>query len=541
MKRIIALLLASMLAMSAVSCTGGGSEVTSAVDQGSDAPTDPATDQGSEPEESHIPETTDKLEEDKMLNILFLGNSLMYYNDMPEIFAQIAKTNGKKVNVRSVTKGSATISDFADERTEVGAQAIPLLKENKWDLVIIEPSRRISPYENTVKEAELASAKKIQELARAAGGEVLLYSVWGNNNGNVVEYKAVSPINMAEIATHLMGRKPHTGFMHEVNLEIAAALGGVKVALVGYAFENCIAKYPDYNLYHTDERHPSPIGSYLAAAVIYATVFGENVEKIPWAIGNAPASGLIEGIVNDTVLGGLVPDLSEDEADKPFNLLIVGSNLMDNYSCANVFAKLVKEADGRNVTSAYVRSSTFVINDIVDEKNDLGFRAALEEAEWDAIIVQITRRCTKSGTDVEESELNALKTVLPLMKAETDKIYLFTLNSDKNPSIFTTAGGDPGYTKTGKTESYSAAEGSAYFKELADRWASELGIGVINYGQAYHDYSNPAKAGLGYLQAVMIYNTVFGKALPDGMSETNTLSASDAASLRAIAEKYCLN
>ncbi len=538
MKKILSLLLAIILMFSAVACAGGGSEDTSATDPGTDTPTDPVTDPTTEPPESHIPETTEKIEEDKMLNILFLGNSLMYYNDMPQLFANIAKAAGKKVNVKSVTKGSATISDFADERTEVGAKAIPLLKNNRWDLVIIEPSRRISPYENTVKEAELSSAKKIQELAKAAGGDVLLYSVWGNNNGNVVEYKAVTPINMPEVATHLMGRKPHTKFMHEVNLEFAAALGNVKVAPAGYAFENCIAKYPEFNLYHSDERHPSPIGSYLAAAVIYATVFGEKVEMIPYTISSAPAKGVLEGIANDTVLSGLVPDLTEDEVNKPFNLLIVGSNLMDNYSCATVFGKIVKEADGRTVVSRYVRSSTFVINNIVNEKDDLGFRAALDEAEWDAIIVQISRRCTKSGTDVEENELNALKTVLPLMKAETDKIYLFTLNSDKTPAIFTTAGGDPGYTKTGKKETYSATDGSAYFKELADKWAQELGIGVINYGQAYHDYANPEKIGLGYLQAAMIYNAVFGKELPNDLAETNGLAADKAASLRDIAKKH---
>ena len=535
MKRFLSLFLAALFMFSAVSCTGGGGEDTSAEDPGTTAP-DPVT----EPESSEIEETTEApVEEDKMLNILFLGNSLMYYNDMPQLFANIATAAGKKVNVQSVTKGSATISDFANERTEVGAKAIPMLKENKWDYVIIEPSRRISPYENTVKEAELESAKKIQELAKAAGGDVLLYSVWGNNNGTVVEYKAVTPISMTEVATHSMGRKSHTKFMHEVNLEFAAALGGVKVALVGYAFENCISKYPQFNLYHSDERHPSPIGSYLAAAVIYTTVFGENLERIPYQISAAPAAGVLEGIANDTVLGGLVPDLTEKAEDATFNLLVVGSNLMDNYSCATVFGKFVKEVDGKSVLSRYVRSSTFVINNLVDERSDLGLRAALDEIEWDAILIQISRRCTKSGTDVEASELAALKTVLPLMKAETDKIYLFTLNSDKTPAIFTTAGGSAGYTKTSNKETYSAAEGSAYFKELADKWAAELGIGVINYGEAYHAYSNPTKTGIGYLQACMIYDTVFGKAIPS-TTETNGLTAKEAENLRKIAEKFTL-
>ncbi len=533
MKKLLSFIFAAVMMFSAASCTAGGGESTT--DPVTDAPapeTDPI------PESDPAPETTEATTEDKMLNILFLGNSLMYYNEMPDLFAKTATAMGKKVNVKSVTKGSATISDFADERTEVGSQAIPLLRNNKWDYVIIEPSRRISPYENSVKEAELSSAKKIQELARAAGGDVLLYSVWGNNNGNVVEYKAVSPINMTEVATHLMGRKPHTKFMHEVNLEFAAALGDVKVALAGYAFENCIAKYPELNLYHSDERHPSPIGSYLAAAVIYATIFGEKVENIPYAISAAPAKGVLEGIVTDTVLRGIAPDLTESEVDKPFNLLIVGSNLMDDYSCASVFTKLVGEADGRTVVSQYVRSSTFVINNLVDEKNDLGLRAALAETDWDAIVIQISRRCTKSGTDVEESELSALRAVMPLFKAETDKIFLFTLNSKSKPGIFTTAGGDPGYTDTGKKETYSAADGTAYFKELADRWAAEFGIGVINYGEAYLELSSPEKTDLGYLQACMIYKAVFGKDIPDNLTETNGIAAAKAASLRDIAKKY---
>lgn len=537
MKKLLSFMLAAVMMFSVASCAAGGGEVTT--DESTVAPAsenDPATDPI--PESDPAPDTTEANKEDKMLNILFLGNSLMYYNEMPELFANIANANGKKVNVKSVTKGSATISDFADERTEVGSKAIPLLKNNKWDYVIIEPSRRISPYENTVKNAELASAKRIQELAKAAGGDVLLYSVWGNNNGTVIEYNAITPINMPEVASHLMGRKSHTKFMHEVNLEFSVALGDVKVALAGYAFENCIAKYPDLNLYHTDERHPSPIGSYLAAAVIYATIFGDKVEKIPYSISAAPAAGVIEGIANDTVLRGVAPDLTEDEVDKPFNLLIVGSNLMDDYSCASVFTKLVKEADGRTVVSQYVRSSTFVINNLVDEKNDLGLREALAETDWDAIVIQISRRCTKSAADVEASELNALRAVMPLLKAETDNIFLFTLNSKSKPGIFTTSGGAIGYTDSGKKETYSAADGTAYFKELADKWAAEFGIGVINYGAGYLDMSDPQKTEIGYLQACMIYRAVFGKDLPEDLKETNGIAAAKAATLREIAKKH---
>ena len=47
------------------------------------------------------------------MNILFLGNSLIFYNDMPAIFRDLATAGGQEVTVESVTKGSATMSHFA--------------------------------------------------------------------------------------------------------------------------------------------------------------------------------------------------------------------------------------------------------------------------------------------------------------------------------------------------------------------------------------------------------------------------------------------
>ena len=50
---------------------------------------------------------------DDPLRILFLGNSLMFFNDMPSLFRNLAEKAGKEVYVDSITRGSATISDFA--------------------------------------------------------------------------------------------------------------------------------------------------------------------------------------------------------------------------------------------------------------------------------------------------------------------------------------------------------------------------------------------------------------------------------------------
>ena len=88
------------------------------------------------------------------MNILFLGNSLIFYNDMPAIFRDLATAGGQEVTVESVTKGSATMSHFACETDPLGIRAREMLASRPWDVVIIEPSRRITPFEETVLAAE---------------------------------------------------------------------------------------------------------------------------------------------------------------------------------------------------------------------------------------------------------------------------------------------------------------------------------------------------------------------------------------------------
>ena len=240
------------------------------------------------------------------MNILFLGNSLIFYNDMPEIFAALATAAGKEVCVSSITKGSATVSHFASETDPLGVAFREALNERAWDVVIIEPSRRISPFEDSVLEAETAAARTVQALAAQAGAKLLLYAVWGNNDGIVKECVAEAPPHMPFVEPHPYDRTPHALFLHEVSCRISRALGGVSIAPAGYAFENMLAAEDCPELYYEDRRHPSPAGSYRAACTIYATLFGEPTEGIPYTYG-LPQATALQKIADQTVLGGLVP------------------------------------------------------------------------------------------------------------------------------------------------------------------------------------------------------------------------------------------
>ena len=66
----------------------------------------------------------------------------------------------------------------------------------------------------------------------------------------------------------------------------AGADNQAKVVPAGLAFARSIAKRPELNLYEADKRHPSLMGTYLAACTVLASVYG------PSPVGNRYTAGL---------------------------------------------------------------------------------------------------------------------------------------------------------------------------------------------------------------------------------------------------------
>jgi hypothetical protein len=70
---------------------------------------------------------------------------------------------------------------------------------------------------------------------------------------------------------------------------------GAKVAPVGVAMANALAERPDLAMLGPDAENESPAGAYLAAAVIYATLYDRSPEGLPyhhWALSTDDAAFL---------------------------------------------------------------------------------------------------------------------------------------------------------------------------------------------------------------------------------------------------------
>lgn len=222
------------------------------------------------------------------VKILFIGNSFTFYSDIPALFGKIAASADKSVVVDSITRGSWTLTRFADETDEEGAKVDAKLKENKdyYDVVVLQDqsTRSVDNYSGF-----LSGAKALQTKINATqkNATIYLYSTWAWE-----EEAATRKITVPELELKI--REAY---------DKAAAEMGVKVSHVGTAFTRIYTEYPDYKLYWwSDNKHPSYIGAYLSACVHVATILNCDPRTADY-VGH-----------NDTALNAEDKDVKLDEA-----------------------------------------------------------------------------------------------------------------------------------------------------------------------------------------------------------------------------------
>ena len=188
----------------------------------------------------------------KSFDVLFIGNSYTYYNDMPEsYFKKVAEEAGYDITVTAVTNGGAYLYQYADPEHEQGKRLHREINGKKYDVVVIQEQSL-----NPIKD-ESSFINGVRDLRALIDAEhFVLYATWGRNVGSsTLEELAMTREEMTEKLSMAYNK--------------AAKLYGMRVAEVGKAF---LDYEPRNDLYDEDHSHPSAIGSRIAARVIFETV-----------------------------------------------------------------------------------------------------------------------------------------------------------------------------------------------------------------------------------------------------------------------------
>lgn len=190
------------------------------------------------------------------MNILFIGNSYTYYNDMPAIFAALAQDNGNPVCVDAVTKGGRKLYANLDPEDEYCQRILALTGEKSYDVLILQEQSYFPLVDSKNFCRGVTELKKLVNAKRT-----LLYATWGRGEG--------CPL----LEEHGWTSEGMTGDLYDAYL-LAAELSGSEICPVGKCFLALGKEAPEIELYNPDLSHPSYEGSCVAALAFYKKIFG---------------------------------------------------------------------------------------------------------------------------------------------------------------------------------------------------------------------------------------------------------------------------
>lgn len=205
------------------------------------------------------------------MKILFVGNSAIYYNDMPAaMFAPLCRAAGYEVEVSAITRGGYYLSQHIDPSDEVGARVHEALRNNKYDYVVMQDY-----VHRTVPADYYTSVRILTRMVRENGAVPILYSVVPTLDGTSIYDKDYGYGQNAK------------SFAYKTDSAARAIANelGIDVAHAGLAVYDLMENHPELTLHHSDKCHPGALGSFVVASTIFATVFDHDPTKVDYDCG----------------------------------------------------------------------------------------------------------------------------------------------------------------------------------------------------------------------------------------------------------------
>ena len=190
------------------------------------------------------------------IRVLFIGNSLTVANDLPAMVERLADQAGIS---GEVVCGVVAKPNFGLEEHWQDGEALRILRRGSWTHVVLQQGPSSLPESRTVLRQYTGM---FAEVARAQGANVILFGVWP--------------------------ARDRLAFQKEVteSYRLAAADVGGEMVPVGEAWRLAWEKDAQLPLYGPDGFHPSPLGTYAGALMLFEKLTGRT------ASGSKPPRGV---------------------------------------------------------------------------------------------------------------------------------------------------------------------------------------------------------------------------------------------------------
>lgn len=197
----------------------------------------------------------------KTINVLFLGNSYTYVNDLPKTLADVALSNGDTVHYDSNCPGGYTLQGHSTNATSLGKIA-----QGKWDFVVLQEQSQFPSFPLSQVETDVFPyAHVLDSLIHVSNPctETVFYMTWGRKNGDASNCGSWPPV-----CTYI-----GMDSLLRLRYEMMATDNKALLSPVGAVWRYIRTNSPLTELYQADESHPTEAGTYAAACSFYSVLF----------------------------------------------------------------------------------------------------------------------------------------------------------------------------------------------------------------------------------------------------------------------------
>lgn len=233
-----------------------------------------------------------KTELSEELNVLFIGNSLTYYHEMPQTLQMMLNETNPNMNIDQSTYPGYSLSQHLSRKAESSSeQRIRTLTEKKmvekkWDIIILQTGT-VSVLIPENRELKVNRAiLRIKELATNENCKFILFNTWPSKEEYPKKYcysgynidKSIKDIDYCSPVIENLEQEI-TAINESYNL--VAQSNNITKSDNGTKFYEIRTSHPEIELYE-DYIHPNKYGAFLNACIFYQMLTNKKAVELKY-------------------------------------------------------------------------------------------------------------------------------------------------------------------------------------------------------------------------------------------------------------------
>jgi len=233
------------------------------------------------------------------INVLFIGNSLTYFYEMPQTVQQMVNETNPTIKIEQSTfpgmSLSGHLSDIITSRTENGistrkkedgekTETEIKIGEKKWDVIILQTGTvNVLIPENRELQVNKAISD-IKSLVSNPSCKFILFQTWPSKNNYPEQYcySSVSidkSIEKDKCCSPILQSLQQEFDLISDSYHLVAKKNNLIESNNGAKYFEVRTKYPEIELYE-DDSHPNENGAFLNACIFYQILTGKKASDL---------------------------------------------------------------------------------------------------------------------------------------------------------------------------------------------------------------------------------------------------------------------